>query len=376
MRNALIVALVSAGILTAADARAADTIKFALAAPLTGDTAAQGLQDRAGAELAVAEINATGGVKGKKLEMTAFDDQANPQQATIVAAKIASEGDYLFVLGHNNSGCSLAGLPAYANVGLPVISPANTAPTLTDLGYKNYFRIIANDLLTAQQLADLGVKEKGLKKAGILWENTDYGKSLHDLIESALKSRGVQIVGDESFVPGVDRDYSAQLTKFKGAGVDSIYMMTEYTASALILKQARTLGLQAQAFGSSGASNPKLIELAGPAAEGAIVVSAFDPNDQRPKQVAFIQKFMGKKNGERPGEWGAHSYDIVYLVKAAIESGATDRASLITKLHALKGFEGVTGLTEFNDKGDVPGKKMVTLRVENGKFVYFKPTKY
>ncbi len=350
-------------------------ILFAVAAPMTGDSAAMGIQIRKAAEIAVSEINASGGVKGRQLEMAVFDDQANPQQATIVAEKIAANKNILFVLGHNNSGCSISALPTYTRVGLPVISGTNTAPKLTTLGYKNYFRVCPDDSLQCAQQVLLGVQEFGLKKPAVIWENTDYGKSLRDLIFDAMAAKGIKMLGDESYVAGTDRDYSAQITKLKGMGVDSVYFMGEYTAGALFMKQSKGLGFESQVIGASGCSNPKIMEIAGSAAEGFYVITMFDPFDPRPKPAEFIKKYMDKY-GDRPGEWGAHAYDVVYLVKKAIEMGATDRASLIGKLHEVKAFDGVTGTIEFDAKGDVPGKKIVVLKVENGKFVNYVPTKY
>lgn len=357
------------------EAKAADKIVFAVAAPMTGDSAAMGIQITQGAQIALDEINSAGGVGGKKMEMTVGDDEANPQKATILAQKLASNDKLLFILGHNNSGCSISALPTYEEVGLPVISPTNTAPELTKLGHANYFRVCPSDeLVTAQQVL-LGLKELGLKKPAVIWENTDYGKSLRDLIADALEENGFKLLADESYVPQVDRDYSAQITKFKGLGVDSVYFMGEYTASALFLKQSDSLGFNAQVIGSSGNSNPKVIEIAGESAEGLYVVAMFDPNDPRPKPKAFIDKYLAKY-GERPGEWGAHAYDIVYLVKAALEAGATDRASLIATLRKLPVFEGVTGQIKFDQYGDVPGKKAVVLLVKNGGFTNYVPTKY
>jgi branched-chain amino acid transport system substrate-binding protein len=354
---------------------AADKILFAICGPMTGDSAAIGIQEKNGAIIAVDEINAAGGISGKKLEFIVGDDMANPNQATILAQKLASNKDILFVLGHVNSGCSLSALPIYEKVGLPVISPTNTNPTITEMGYKNYFRIIASDDLIVKQQVLLGVKELGIKKPAIIWENTDYGKGMRDVALKNLKQMGIAMVGDESYVPGVDRDYSAQVTKFKGAGADGVFFMGEYTAAALFLKQAKTLGLNAQVVGGSGASNPKLLEIAGPAAEGFYALTCFDPNDKRPVQAEFIQKYTTRFR-DKPGEWSSHAYDVVYLVKKVYEMGGTTREKLIQYLHKVKAFPGITGVIEFDEKGDVPGKKVMVLVVKKGDFQTYIPTKY
>jgi branched-chain amino acid transport system substrate-binding protein len=354
---------------------AQDKILFAIAGPMTGDSAAQGIQMRNGATIAMDEINGGGGVKGKKLEYVVGDDIANPNQATVVAQKFATDNTILFILGHNNSGCSISALPIYEKAGLPVISPTNTNPTITSLGHKNYMRVIVDDDMIVTQQVLLAVKELGFKKPVVIWENTDYGKGMREVAYRKLKELGIPILADESYVPGVDRDYSAQATKFKGTGADVVLFMGEYTAGALFAKQAKNLGLTAQIVCGSGCSNPKLIEIAGPAAEGFYALTTFDPNDERAAQAAFIKKYTGRYK-DAPGEWAAHAYDIVYLVKKAYEMGGTDRASLIKSLHEVKAFPGVTGTIEFDAKGDVSGKNVMVLLVKSGKFTTYVPKKY
>ena len=354
---------------------AGERILFAIAGPMTGDSAAQGIQMRNGATIAVDEINAAGGFKGKKLEYIVGDDIANPNQATVVAQKFASDKEILFILGHNNSGCSISALPIYEKAGLPVISPTNTNPTITSLGHKNYMRVIVDDNAIVGQQVLLAVKELGFKKPVVIWENTDYGKGMRDVAYKTLKEMNIPIIGDESYVSGVDRDFSAQATKFKGVGADVVLFMGEYTAAALFIKQGKNLGLTAQLVGGSGITNPKFMEVAGAAAEGAYALSTFDPNDERPMQATFIKKYTTRYK-DAPGEWSAHSYDIVNLVKKAYEMGGTDRPSLIKKLHEVKAFPGVTGTIEFDAKGDVSGKNVMVLVVKGGKFNTSVPTKY
>lgn len=349
---------------------AADTIKFLVVGPMTGDSAAQGQQMRSGAKIAIEEINAAGGVNGKKMEFEVADDVGTPNQATLIAQKYSLDKNILFVLGHNNSSCSIASLPIWEKAGIPIISPSNTSPTITQLGHKNYFRVIANDDIMARQLSEVAVKSLGMKKPAIIWENSDYGKGMRDVAMDALPKLGVTVVAEDSFISGVDRDYSAIVTKYKGAGVDGVIFLGDYTGGGLFAKQAHNLGLKVKLAGSSSCSHPKLIELGGEGAEGFYVMAPFDPFDTRPKQATFIENFV-KETKERPGEWGSHAYDIVYLVKAAYEAGGTDRAKLIKALHDLKGFTGVTGSLQFNEFGDVTDKDAVVIYVKDGKFERF-----
>jgi len=354
----------------------AEKILFAVVGPMTGDSAAQGIQMQNATKLAVQEINGSGGVDGKEFEFIVGDDVANPNQAVMLAQKFSSNKDILFVLGHNNSSCSISALPTWEKAGIPLISPTNTNPTITKLGHKNYFRVIANDDIMINQLSKLAVIELGFKNLAVIWENSDYGKGMRDVAVKAIPELGAKVLGDETYVPAVDRDYSSQITKFKGAGVDCVLFLGEYTAGALFLKQSKNLGFNAKVVGSSGCSNPKLIEIAGEASEGFYAISGFDPNDKREKQAKFIKGFETLSK-DKPGEWGAHAYDIVYMVKKAIEMGGTTREKLIQVLHQDDfEYDGVTGMIKFDVNGDVPGKNSLVLKVKGGEFTTFVPSKF
>ena len=348
---------------------AKDTIKFAVVGPMTGDGAAMGIHERNGAQLAVDEINAAGGVNGKMLEFIVGDDDQNPNLATLVAQKVTSDKDVLFTVGHINSSCSLSSLPIYEKKGVALISGSNTNPQLTQLGHKNYFRIIASDTIAVKQIFSVGTEILGIKKPAIMWENTDYGKGLRDMLVDNLKAAGIELIGEGSYLPGTDRDFSAHITKFKGLGVDGVYLMGIYNACALFMKQSATFGFNAKFVGGGGAASTKLIDIAGDASEGFMVVTAYDPNDERPKQRAFIDKYT-KTYNETPNEWSSHAYDIVYLAKQAIENGGTDRAKLIEKLREVE-YAGITGDIKFDENGDVPSKKQIVLKVKDGRFVTY-----
>jgi branched-chain amino acid transport system substrate-binding protein len=355
---------------------AAEKILFAIVAPMTGAVASAGLQYESAAKLAVEEINTSGGVNGKELEYIVGDDMANPNQAVLVAEKFSANKDILFVLGHNDSGNSIAALPTWEKAGIPVISPCNTNPTITRLGHKNYFRIMPNDDLMVDQLVKLAVLELGFKNLAVLWANSDYGRAMYEAAVRSVPEMGAKIVVEGSFLDNVDRDFATHITKFKGAGADCVLFLGAYTEAALFISQAKKMAYNVITLGSSGVSGPKLIEIAGEASEGTYVACGFDPNDKRPKQAEFIKKFEAI-HGTKPGEWGAHAYDVVYIVAKAIEMGGTTREKLIEVLHRDDfEYDGVTGLTKFDEYGDVPGKNFTILKVEGGEFTTFVPTKF
>ena len=153
----------------------------------------------------------------------------------------------------------------WEKAGIPVISPSNTNPTLTRLGHKNYFRVVVNDDIMVSQVCKLAGKDLKVKKPALVWENSDYGKGMKDVALKTLPTLGVSLVGEESYVPGVDRDYSAIVTKFKGLGADGVLFLGDYTGAALLAKQAANLNYKAKIVGASSIAHPKLLEIGGKA---------------------------------------------------------------------------------------------------------------
>lgn len=354
---------------------ASDTIKFAVVGPMTGDGAAMGIHEKNAVQIAVDEINASGGVKGKKLAFIVGDDDQNPNLATVLAQKVTSNKDILFAVGHINSSCSIAALPIYEKAQMALISGSNTNVQLTKMGHHNYFRICTPDNIIVAEIAKLGIKEFGIKRPALVWENSDYGKGLRDDLAKTIKEEGLELQAEATYLPGVDRDFSAHITKFKGKNVDCVYLLGTYTAAGLFLKQAQTLGLKALMIGSSGMASEKVIDIAGKkAAEGFVVVTPYNPNDERPMQAKFNTEYQ-KRFHEKPTEWSSHAYDIVYVVKQAIEKGGTDRAKLIQTLRDVV-YSGITGDIKFDKNGDVPDKKQMVLRVEDGAFKGYFPKNY
>jgi branched-chain amino acid transport system substrate-binding protein len=357
------------------DEQTSETIKFAIVGPMTGDTAAWGNQMEKGVEMALAEINGNGGINGQMLEFSVYDDQSNPNQAAIAAQKIAADDSLLFVVGHVNSGCTIAGAPIYQEVGLPVITPDSSNPDICNMGFETLIRIMANDYTFEEQQVALAVKELGKTNIAILYENTDFGQGACDVAIEELAKYDLEPLGVEAMVPNTDRDFSAQITKFKGLGVDCVLLIVDYTGSALFAQQNITLGLNAALVGLSGASHPKLIEIGGEAVEDMYLLVGYDPNDPRPKQSAFTAKFR-ETYGEDSSEFCAQAYDAVNMAALALETGGTTRETFLEQMHNIKDFDGVTGTMTILPNGDVEGKKVAVTVVKDGAFASYIPTKY
>lgn len=345
------------------------TYTLAVCGPMTGDSANNGTQFQRAAEMAVESINSAGGIgaNGDQLKIVVGDDQANNEQGLIIAQKFASDDSILGIVGHNNSGVTMACLQTYSEYGMPVCSPTCTATALSQQGYDNFFRVILSDKDYKTQFAKMGIEKLGAKKPAIIWENTDYGQGGRDVVAAYLEEKGIDIVQDLSYNPSTDRDFSAQITKMKESGVDLVYVLSgEYTAGALFTKQAKTLGLDATLLGAGDCYNPNFLDIAGDSAEGFYCLTAFDATNTDPTIQKFVSDYYAKYN-EMPGEWAAHAYDAVQVYAKAIEAGATDRASCIEKMRSVK-FEGVSGHIEFDANGDVVGKTTFFTQIKDGAF--------
>jgi len=343
------------------------TIKLAVAGALTGDSAVYGNGLKRAVEFAIAEINAAGGVDGKMFEATYLDDKGDPKEAANVAQKIVSNPDYFAVIGHVNSSCNLAALPIYQDAGITDISAGASNPKITQMGYTVFFRTICNDTQQGPQMAETAV-DLGLKKIAVIYANSDYGLGLLEAAKPKITELGGEIVAEETYVPGVDKDFTPQLTKIKAAEPDVLLMMCDYTEGGLILRQAKVAGLDnVRKIACCAMQSEQMIELAGAdAAEGCVILVYWNPLSTAPKAKAYAEKFQAEF-GALPDEREAYGYEVPYIIKQAIEAGAT-KETLADVLHTIE-YDGVTGITKFDENGDVKDKIGGILMVKDGEFV-------
>lgn len=352
---------------------AQETIKFAAAGPMTGPSAETGARMRAGIELAVEEINAAGGIAGKQVVVDFYDDEGKPEGAAAVAQRIVSDPAVIAVIGHINSSASMAALPIYKRAGLTEISGNSSSHKLTHMGFDNIFRVIINDQGQSPVVAEHIITVEGRKKIAIIYENSDYGKGAMESASAKAKELGAEIVATETYQPGVDRDFAAQLTKIKAAGPDALILAGQYGEGGPIFSQAYRLGLTSDGSvliaGFDGLRQGAFIDLAGAeAVEGLLIFASFNSLSDAPKTAEFREKTQ-RLFGHPPTEQEAHNYDVMFIYKAAIEAGATKE----TMSQVVRGLEmeGVSGHLAFDENGDVKGKSMVIFTVKNGEFVAY-----
>lgn len=346
-------------------------IVIGMAVPLTGDNSEYGVQIRRGAELFIEKVNAEGGIDGRKLALNVQDDGGKAEQAQTVATTLADDEKVVAVIGHYNSSCSLAGKMIYEKSGLVMMSPGSTNVDVT-ADSKYIFRNIFTDDFQGQSLARYAYDELGKRNAAILYENDDYGTGLKDSFKKEAAAKGLTIVSELAYNRDTP-DFRSQLTTIQGAqpAPDVLLVAGLYSQAANITRQARGQGLDVQVIGGEGIFSQEFINLGGPAAEGAIITCPFLFDLGGEKGQTFAEEFRKKFNSEADG-WAVLSYDAASVIVEALKSKGVARESvregLVAFNSAENAFDGISGKTFFDEKGDCKRPIQVAI-VKDGKFV-------
>jgi len=324
-------------------------INIATAGPMTGQYASFGAQMKAGAEQAVEDINAAGGVLGEQLSLAVGDDACDPKQAVAVANQMANDGVVL-VAGHFCSGSSIPASQVYAEEGIVQISPASTNPKLTDeRPGDNVFRVCGRDdqqgSVAGQFLAD----NFGDKKVAIIHDKTAYGKGLADETKKAMNAAGRDEDLYEAYTAG-EKDYSALVSKLKDNGIEVLYVGGYHTEAGLIVRQMREQGMDTLLVSGDALVTDEYWSITGEAGEGTLMTFSPDPR-KNPGVEGLVQKFRDK--GIEPEGYVLYTYAAVQAwAAAAEEAGTTDTEEVVEALNAGT-FDTVLGELKFDDKGDV-----------------------
>lgn len=348
------------------------TIRIGVAAPFTGSGATYGELIRMGALLAQDEVNAKGGIGGKKIELVFGDDQSREDQAAAVATKFANDPTIAAVVGHFNSICSLAGKPIYQRAGVVEFSPGSTNVDVTK-GSEWTFRNLYHDNYQGTFLARYAKNMLGMNRVAVFYDNDDYGNGLKNAFIAEAEKIGLEIVGQEAYAREQTLDYSAAIDKFAAQKPDAIFISGLYNEAASIVKQARSKGVKAPFLAADGVSSQGYIDIAAEAAEGTYITTPFivHPSIGGPKAQDFRQAFEAKFK-QSPDTWAALTYDAVNQLVAAIEKVGADRKAIRDALAATNSpetaYQGVTGATYFDENGDCLKPAYVTV-VKDGEFV-------
>jgi branched-chain amino acid transport system substrate-binding protein len=318
--------------------------------PLTGGMAWIGEQGERGTALAVANLNAAGGVLGEPVRAVVVDDFCEGEQAVAAAKKLVAEG-VAMVAGHLCSGASIPASKVYAEAGILMISPTSTNPTLTEQGFANVFRVCGRDTLQGTLAADYLAEHWRDQDIAIVHDGQAYGKGVAEAARQRLHEHGVSEVVFEAIEPG-QADYSELVEKLQAMGTDALYF-GGYTAEAgLIIRQARSRGYDLQMIGSDALITEYFWHVAGPAAVGVRFVSMADPRANG-KASAIVEQFRAE--GHEPEGQTLYSYATVQVWAQAAEKAGTVEPTAVAAALRTHEFDTVLGTIGFDEKGDVHG---------------------
>ena len=355
--------------LLAGHALAQDTIKIGEYASRSGKEASFGNFSHDGTALAIDEINARGGVLGKKIELITEDDQSKAGQAATVVRKLISRDNVVAILGEVASSRSLEAATVCQSEKIPMISPASTNPKVTEEG-DYIFRVCFTDAFQGKLLADFAIKTLKVNKVAVIKDvKSDYSVGLARNFASNFKAAGGQIVTERDFNGG-DKDFHAPLTAIRAANPQAVFVPGYYTDVGLIIRQARQLGIKVPLFGGDGWESASLAQIATPAAaEGTYFSTHFSPEATRPEVQDFVKKFKAKYN-HPPDAMAALGYDSALILADAIKrAGSVEHQKLRDAIAATKDFPAVTGVISL-DASRNASKAAVILQIRGGKFTY------
>jgi len=334
----------------------------------TGATATFGVFQMRGIEMAVEEINAAGGVNGKKIKHINYDNKSDNDETLAVVNRLVSQDKVVAIIGEATSGRSKIGAQIAQQNKIPMLTSSATNPDVTKVG--NYiFRACFIDPFQGQVMAKFMIENLKLKKAAVLRDvKNDYSVGLSDVFKEELKKMGGEIVDDIAYQEG-DIDFKSQLTSIKTKNPDVIFVPGYYNEVALLAKQLKEMGMKQILLGGDGWSSPKLYEIAKDAMNGHYFSNHYTTESTDPKTVQFVKNFKAKYN-EDADVMAALAYDATYMMVEAIKNAKEITPDAIRDgLAKIKDFKGVTGNITMNDNRDAI-KSAVVVKVEGPSYKF------
>lgn len=341
-------------------------IVIATAGPMTGQYASFGEQMKAGAEQAVADINAAGGVNGEQLVLEVGDDACDPKQAVAVANQMVGKG-VVFMAGHFCSGSSIPASAVYSEEGIIQISPASTNPKFTDeRPGPGTFRVCGRDDQQGLTAGTFLAEEYGDKNIAILHDKTAYGKGLADATKAVMNDLGKTETMYEAYTAG-EKDYTALVSKLKSENVDVVYVGGYHTEAGLIKRQMVDQGMGTLLVSGDALVTDEYWSITGPAGEGTLMTFSPDPR-KNPEAKPVVDALVAA--GKTAEGYALYTYAAIQAwADAAKAAGSTDYEAVVGALDAGE-FETVLGKLSFDDKGDVTLPGYVWYEWKNGQYDY------
>ncbi|NBW24919.1 MAG: branched-chain amino acid ABC transporter substrate-binding protein [Betaproteobacteria bacterium] len=359
--------------LSAGFSMAQTVVTIAHVGPTSGGIAHLGKDNENGAIMAVEELNAAGvTIGGKKvtLKLMTEDDAADPKQGTAVAQKLV-DANVSGVVGHLNSGTSIPASKIYSDAGIPQISPSATNPKYTRQGFKTTFRVVADDTQLGGTLGKYAVNTLKGKSIAVIDDRTAYGQGVAEEFSKAVKAAGGSIVAQE-FTTDKATDFNAILTSIKGKKPDVVFFGGMDAVAGPMLRQMKSLGINAKFMGGDGICSAELVKLAGDAVTDNQVFCAeaggVEPGSKFEAAKNEFDKKFKAKFGVDVQVYAPYVYDSVKIMVAAmVKAGSSDPAKYLPVLAATKDYQGVTGAISFDNKGDVLNGALTLQTIKGGK---------
>jgi len=347
--------------------QAAETVKIAVAFPLTGDNAEYGQSFLTAAQIMTERYNAAGGVLGKPVELVVFDDRNSPDEAASIALRIVSDPGIVGVLGHFSSGVSMTAAPTYQEHKVVQISPTASHPGFSGIGD---FIFRNNTVINAEIELILDVAAaSNLDRIGVVAIMTDWGHTAGNIAADLVRSHPrLTLVAHEEVLETSD-DHRPAIANLASSNADAIIAVGMYSLYGPLARQYREVNPNVQLFGMSNAYTRQIIELGGAAVEGLIAPVSFFSESEDPEVRAFVEEFT-KRFGNAPSALAAQAFDSMGIFLEGIKAaGSMDRLAIRNAIQNIT-YPGVTGLTRFDANGDAD-KVFQTIAVQNGRFVSF-----
>ncbi len=345
------------------------TIAIGYQAPLTGEYAQYGILFRNSATMAVEDFNKSGKLPGVAIVLKFEDSKGDAKEGVNIAKKFVDDTQIVGVLGDFSSTVSMAAAQVYKEAKMPQLSQTASHPDYVKIS-EWQFRNITTQAYEGPFVARWALSNPKLKKFAVIGIQNDWGQSAVQNFVDGIKANGGEVVATEFFNPGT-RDFRAILTKIARERPDAVYMAMFYEDGAAFLQQRLQMGVKTPIYATSSLYSPKLIELAGPAANELFLSSTFMKESTSPNVQAYVKEYMARDTSD-PDQFSAQAFDATNIMLDAIVraggAGAT-RQKVRDALAATKNFPGVTGNTSFDPVTREPSKTLAHMQIHDGKFV-------
>ena len=345
-----------------------EAIYLGLAAPLSE---ARGRSMLRGAELAAAEINAAGGVRGRRIELVALDDSGRAAVAARVAQNLYDDRSVVAVVGHDNTGPTIVAAQIYNGGDNPLvqITPSASGAVVADLGPYS-FRVCPSDMAHGAALAIWARQNLGAGTAAVLYENTEEGRGLSEAFRREFVRSGGRVSSADPYVAAI-QSFEPLLSRIRvRGGADILLIAGEVDEATRVLSILDSLGINMTVLGGDGLTG---IERSTPLSQGVVISTHYVPGNPGPRNEDFVSAFQEANGGDNPDHRAAGAYDIVHLLARAVEASGADRTRLREYLSRIGGpeeaFEGTTGRIAFDARGEVMDIGVLTAVVRGGRLV-------